>query len=44
MDVEPIDLLHCGYAQTVAAYVTDTRDGLALAEHVHLGRFAQVQP
>jgi len=32
MDVEPIDLLHCGYAQTVAAYVTGTRDGLALID------------
>ncbi|HZR53572.1 MAG TPA: MBL fold metallo-hydrolase [Streptosporangiaceae bacterium] len=32
MDVEPIDLFHCGYAQTVAAYVTDTRDGPALID------------
>lgn len=32
MDVEPIDLLHCGDARTVAAYVTDTRDGPALID------------
>lgn len=32
MDVEPIDLFHCGNARTVAAYVASTRDGLALID------------
>lgn len=32
MDVEPIDLFHCGNARTVAAYVAATRDGPALID------------
>lgn len=32
MDIEPIDLFHCGNARTVAAYLAATRDGPALID------------